>query len=139
MDKATCIKVSSLTTFEVDPAGRHVQLDFVDCAGKKGCIVLPADSLQQLLMSLPKMVQTALRSRHGDNSLRLVHPLNTYSLEIGEPDPAGHGQLILTLCTEGGFSVSFSSNAAGLISLGEEILEQAPVCETKDGQSRWLS
>jgi hypothetical protein len=73
------------------------------------------------LMSLPDMLQKALRNRHGDDSLRLAHPLESFNVEVGETSAAGTPQYILTLATSGGFGVSFSGSDSDLASLGGAI------------------
>jgi hypothetical protein len=115
------INVAELTTYDVDPEGQFVRLHLRDRSGNPGTLVLPTDSLTQLLMSLPEMVQKALRNRHGDDSLRLAHPLESFNVEAGEASASGSRQYILTLSTSGGFAVSFSGSATDLASLGSAI------------------
>jgi hypothetical protein len=108
-------------TYDVDPEGEFVRLHLEDHDGQVGTVVLPTECLTQLLMSLPGMVQKALRNRHGDDSLRLAHPLESFNVELGEPSPTGTPQYILTLATSGGFAVSFSGSHSDLTSLGGAI------------------
>jgi hypothetical protein len=115
------IDASELTTYDVDPQGEFVRLHLKDLCGQPGMVVLPTECLTQLLMSLPGMVQKALRNRHGDESLRLAHPLETFNVELGETSSTGTPQYILTLGTSGGFSVSFSGSQADMTSLGGAI------------------
>jgi hypothetical protein len=111
------INAAELTTYDVDPEGQFVRLHLRDRSGNPGTLVLPTDCLTQLLMSLPSMVQKALRNRHGDDSLRLAHPLESFNVEAGEALASGARQYILTLCTSGGFAVSFSGSDTDLASL----------------------
>jgi hypothetical protein len=53
------IEASALTTFQVDPDGAHVRLHVRDRSGSPASVVLPIDCLNQLMMTLPAMVQTA--------------------------------------------------------------------------------
>ncbi len=115
------IDAAELTTYDVDPEGEFVRLHLEDHNGQVATVVLPTQCLTQLLMSLPDMVQKALRNRHGDDSLRLAHPLESFNVELGEPSPAGTPQYILTLATSGGFAVSFSGSHSDLASLGGAI------------------
>ena len=115
------INATELTTYDVDPEGRFVRLHFRDEHGTPGTVVLPTECLTQLLMSLPGMVLKALRNRHGDDSLRLAHPLDSFNLEAGEASASGERQYILTLSTSGGFAVSFSGSDTDLASLGGAI------------------
>jgi hypothetical protein len=121
MAPPTQIDAAELTTYDVDPQGEFVRLHLEDLGGQPRTVVLPTACLTQLLMSLPGMVQKALRNRHGDDSLRLAHPLESFNIEMGEPSPTGAPQYILTLGTSGGFAVSFSGSHSDLASLGGAI------------------
>jgi hypothetical protein len=70
-------------------------------------------------------VQTALRNSHGDDSLRLVHPLDHFRLELGEATPGGAVQFILTLETDSGFGVSFAASEELLACLARSIFGDA--------------
>jgi hypothetical protein len=100
--------VTALTTFDVDPEGHYARLHVRDQSGSPATLKLPTACLQQLLMTLPTMVQMALKNLHGDDSLRLVHSLDYYKLELGQPDGSGNPQYILTLQTGTDFRVSFA-------------------------------
>ena len=115
------IDAAELTTYDVDPQGEFVRLHLNDQNGQTGTVVLPTDCLTQLLMSLPGMVQKALRNRHGDDAVRFAHPLESFNVEVGETSASGTPQYILTLCTSGGFAVSFSGSDSDLASLGRAI------------------
>jgi hypothetical protein len=115
------INAVELTTYDVDPDGHFVRLHVRDHAGHLVTLILPTECLTQLLMSLPGMVQKALRNRHGDDSLRLAHPLESFNVEVGETSATGTRQYILTLATAGGFAVSFSGSDSDLASLGGAI------------------
>jgi hypothetical protein len=115
------INAAELTTYDVDPDGKFVRLHIRNAGGQPATIILPIDCLTQLLMSLPAMVQKALRNRHGDDSLRLAHPLESFNVELGETSTTGDRQYILTLSTAGGFAVSFSGSDTDLSSLGAAI------------------
>ena len=112
---------AELTTYDVDTNGEFARLHLKDRSGQACTLVLPTESLTQLLMSLPGMVQKALRNRHGDDSLRLAHPLEGYNVEVGETSTTGDRQYILTLSTSGGFAVSFSGSSSDMASLGGAI------------------
>jgi len=104
------IDATALTTFDVAPNGDYARLHVRDHAGQPATLKLPTACLNQLLMTLPSMVQMALRKSHRDESLRLVHSLDHFSLELGQPDDTGRQQFILTLQTGNGFGVSFVVN-----------------------------
>ncbi len=115
------IDAASLTTFDVDPDGARVRIHLRDNSGSPASLVLPTACLNQLLMSLPRMVEAALRNGHGDDSLRVVHPLDRYKIELGESTADGTQQYILTLETGGGFAVSFVASAELLASFARSI------------------
>jgi hypothetical protein len=133
------INAAELTTYDVDPDGKFVRLHIRDASGQPGTIILPIDCLTQLLMSLPAMVQKALRNRHGDDSLRLAHPLESFNVELGETSTTGDRQYILTLSTAGGFAVSFSGSATDLSSLGAAICTDVLPLAQHSTPSRRLS
>ena len=117
------IEVAALTTFDVDPQGKHVRMHMRDRSGSSISLVVPTECLNQLLMSVPRMIKTALRNRGGDDSLCLAHPLESYRIDLAEPDAGGAQQVILTLDTGGGFSVSFSVTTDTLVQLAQSISE----------------
>lgn len=82
------------------PRCRHV----ADENAHPATLVLSADCLNQLIMSLPNAMQRSLERRLGDPSLRLVYPLGGWELEAS-PKP---GLLVLTVSTPDGFGVSFA-------------------------------
>jgi hypothetical protein len=103
----TVIKAAALTTFVVSPDGSMISINVTDEDSRPGSLVLPAECLRALIMSLPEMMQRALRLRYHDPSLRLVYPLGSWRLETStEP-----GKLILTLSTSDGFEVRFAVTA----------------------------
>ena len=118
------IDAAALTTFDVDPDGGYVRIHVRDHDGAPASLVLPASCLNQLLMSVPLMVQTALRNRYGDDSLRLVHPLDSYCIELGPTDTDGVQRFILTLETGGGFSASFALTSDLLRRIAHSILKE---------------
>ncbi len=50
--------------------------------GRPAAVILPAQCLNQLLMTVPRMIETALRNSQGDKSLRYVHPMESFTLEV---------------------------------------------------------
>lgn len=129
------IRASQLTTFDVAQDGSHACLHMQDTTGNPATVVLPLESLNQLLMSIPKMVQMALQRSHGDESLRLVHALEGFKLEFGEMHTQP-GQFILTLHTSGGFAASFSADVDNMSLLAHSILEETPEYSSPVGTAR---
>jgi hypothetical protein len=100
------IESEELTTWAVLTGGTHVRINFIGIDGAAHRLVLPFDVLSSLLMTLPRMLQTALDARFPDGSLRFVHQLGAWQIEQAA---AGAG-LILKLCTPDGFEVAFALN-----------------------------
>lgn len=120
-DSGKRIDAAALTVCEVDREGAHVRLSMTDQSGENACLVLPLECVTQLLMTLPEVVQKAMRRSYRDPSLRIVFPLTSFAVELGEPDDAGQHQYILRLHTAGGFGVSFTSSSDGLAELAQSI------------------
>jgi hypothetical protein len=108
------IEGEELTTWTVLTGGTHIKLDFVGSDGAAHSLVLPFNVLSSLLMTLPRMLQTALDARFPDGSLRFVHQLGTWRIEQSE---AG-ADLILSLGTPDGFDVAFALGNDHASSLG---------------------
>jgi hypothetical protein len=117
--QAAPIEGEKLTTWSVLPGGTQVSLSFVAIDGGTHRIVLPVDALSGLMMTLPRMLQSALDERFPDGSFRVVQRLGRWQLE----QQAMEDGLILRLGTTDGFEVSFAidNNHAG--SLGAALLE----------------
>lgn len=128
--------VTELTTFEVDPRGMHVRLNMRAADGEPRSLTLPVDSLMKLLMTLPEMVGRALRNRYGDESLRLVHELQDFKVELADTNTDGDRQFILTLATHGGFEVSFSASQESLDSLSGALAGDALSIDTAAHRAR---
>ena len=113
-NQARPIEGQQLTTWTVLPGGTRIRLEFAAKDGTIQGIVLPFDALTGLLMTLPRMLQTALDARFADGSRRFVQRLGRWALEQAESD-AG---LILKLGTLDGFEVAFALNGQDANSLG---------------------
>jgi hypothetical protein len=122
MMKATPIHGEKLTTWSVLPGGTQISLDFVAYDGGTHRIVLPVDTLSGLMMTLPRMLQSALDERFPDGALRVVQRLGKWQLE----QPAIDDGLILKLGTTDGFEVAFALNPEHAGSLGAALLEETP-------------
>jgi hypothetical protein len=119
MMQVTPIKGEKLTTWRVLPGGTQICLDFVAADGGVHRIVLPVDTLSGLMMTLPRMLQSALDQRFPDGSFRVVQWLEKWRLER---QTSGEG-LILMLGTSDGFEVAFALNHQHAGSLGAALLE----------------
>ena len=103
----------ALTTCQVDPAGDLFRLGFEGVDGRPSSVVLPVDCLRSLLMTLPGVIEQALKARYRDDTLKVVYPMSGWSLEAA----AGSSSMILTMTTPDGFKVSFAlspEDAGGL-------------------------
>jgi hypothetical protein len=118
VDAADYIEGQKLTTWVVLPGGEQVCLGFATAGGETHRIVLPFDALTGLLMTLPRMLQSALNERFPDGTLRVVHPLGGWRLEQVD---GGNG-LILKLGTRDGFEVTFAVADEDAGSLGMALL-----------------
>jgi len=93
-----------LTTCQDDASGRWLRLNFDAENGTPSAVTLPMDCARALLMTLPGMIDRALRTRYGDASMRLVYPMGDWSIE----SDASSNQRILTLATPDGFKIAFA-------------------------------
>jgi hypothetical protein len=109
----------ALANCQIDPTGDSFRLNFEGADGKPASVTLPVDCGNSLLMTLPKLLEQALKVKYRDDTLKLVYPTGKWSLEAG----IGMDCFILTLTTPDGFKVSFAlsrEDADGLASsLGE--------------------
>jgi hypothetical protein len=123
MSEATVHPIAGqkLTTWAVLPGGEQVCLSFAAPNGETHRIVLPFDALTGLLMTLPRILQTALDERFHDSTLRVVHPLGAWQLELAE----GDNGLILKLGTHDGFEAAFAVPDEDACSLGAALLTPA--------------
>ena len=117
------IEGEQLTSWAILAGGTHVRMDFL----AQHQIVLPFDTLTGLLMTLPRMLQTALDARFSDGSLRFVQQLGAWQIEQADVN-AG---LILKLCTPDGFEVAFALGDHDADSLGTALLAAPGINQSK--------
>ena len=118
------IEVQSLTACEVAQDGSGISLGFVDNSGQSTTIRICTSQAGVLAMTLPSLIDRALRNRFGDKALRFTYPLASWSIEQ-TTDPR---QIMVTFRTSDGFSVCFSIPREQLSQLGEALVAQpAPV------------
>lgn len=98
------IQAKRLTTFSVTADGSSVAIGVADDKGESSALILPADCLQAMMITLPEMMRQLLRQQFRDPNLRLVYPVGGWELEAST-EPC---KLILTLRTPDGFHVSFA-------------------------------
>jgi hypothetical protein len=111
----------------IEPDGGSVRLNACDAEGRPVVLRLSLDQVGSLAMTLPSLLERALRLHHADTSLRYVFPLGSWKVEA----TAKAGTLILSLNTPDGFKASFGVPAtiAGEMALalaGQEHLSREP-------------
>jgi hypothetical protein len=114
------IDTQALTTCEVAADGGAISLGFVDSTGNPATIRLSLNQVGALAMTLPGLIDKALQTRFGDQSLRYAYPLASWLVEQSS-DPT---QSMVTLRTEDGFSVCFSIPRQQQSELGEALVDQ---------------
>jgi len=114
------IESQSLTACEVAPDGNSVVLGFMDTAGKPASIRLSLNQVGSLAMTLPELLNKALRSRFGDQSLRYTYPLASWAVEQSSDPATG----MVTLSTVDGFTVCFSMRRELQSELGEALVSE---------------
>jgi hypothetical protein len=114
------IDTQALTTCEVAADGGAISLGFVDSTGNPATIRLSLNQVGALAMTLPGLIDKALQTRFGDQSLRYAYPLASWLVEQSS-DPT---QTMVTLRTVDGFSVCFSIPQRTQSELGEALVAQ---------------
>jgi hypothetical protein len=115
----TCpIEGQELTSWAVLAGGTHVRMEFIGTDSTPHRIVLPFDVLSGLLMTLPRMLQTALDARFSDRTLRFVQQLGKWHIEQAEANTG----LIPRLGTRDGFEVAFVLNDRDADALGTALV-----------------
>jgi hypothetical protein len=117
-----CMEIDTLalTNCEVAADGGAVSLGFVDSQGRPATIRLSLNQVGALAMTLPGLIDKALQTRFGDQSLRYAYPLASWVVEQSS-DPT---QGMVTLRTVEGFSVCFSIPRDQQSELGEALVAQ---------------
>ncbi len=127
-DRAPSIDARDLTSFEIAPDGNRFKLHFTNENGTAASLALPTESLKSLILTLPTILDRALKLQHRDNSLRLVYPLGTCTIER----TVGMDQYILTLGTDDGFSVSFAVTETTINNLADAVATDITLMETEE-------
>lgn len=115
------IDAQALMTCGVADDGDAISLGFVDAAGNPATIRLSLKHVGVLVMTLPTLLQKALQTRYGDESLRYVYPLASWAVEQST-DPT---QRMVTLQTADGFSICFAVPRDQQSELGEALMVQS--------------
>jgi hypothetical protein len=114
------IESKSLTACEVTPDGSAILLGFIDTDGKPATIRLSLNQVGALAMTLPELINKALRLRFHDQSLRYAYPLASWTVERSSDPATG----MVTLSTVDGFTVCFSMRRELQGELGEALVTE---------------
>ena len=117
----------SVTDCQVDKSGELFRLGLACADGSQASVVLPVDCLRSLLMTLPNVIERALRAKYGDHTLKVVYPMGGWSLHTAE----GSENLILTVTTPDHFKVSFSLTQADATHLATSLGQIEPAAKPK--------
>lgn len=104
-----------LLSWSVLGGGSHLRMELAAEDGRPRSLVLPFAAASSLMMTLPRMLQSALDQRSGDGALRIIQPLGTWDVEQIE----GSRALLLRLSTPDGFEVAFSLGETQAEGLGK--------------------
>ncbi len=110
----------ALTTCEIAADGQIISLGFVDASGKTAAVKLPVDQVSALAMTLPSLIEKALRKQFRDDTLRYTYPLGSWTFEHSSYP----GTSIVTLRTTDGFGVCFSMERRQQDALGEALVAE---------------
>ncbi len=83
--------------------GNAIRLNLLNEVGQQTFVEFTLDQAASIVMTLPRLLTTALQNCSGRPDLRYVFPVDKWSLEIAH----GQSALIFTLRTEDGFDASF--------------------------------
>src|SRR5436190_5851054 len=96
-------KVRTLADCSVAPDVNEVRLDVVDAEGAPLALRFSLEQIGSLAMTLPTLLERAIRARYRDDSLRYVYTLGDWTIEASSNPEV----VILNLLTTDGFSASF--------------------------------
>lgn len=75
------VHVESLTKCEVSSDGRSIALGFDDRGGNPATVQIAVGQAGALAMTLPRLIEEAIRWQYRDQSLRYTYPLGSWTLE----------------------------------------------------------
>lgn len=111
------IDVKELTTYQISEDGQTVELKVGDEAGGEASLRFKVSELGNLVMTLPSLIEAALKRQYRNTSFRFAYPLGSWSVE----QAADPGSLIVTLRTQDGFGVSFAMGRSNAEKLGRSM------------------
>ena len=111
------INVKAMTRYAISDDGKEITLGLVDEAGTPTSLVFQVSDLGNLTVTLPSLIDAALRRQWGDASFRFTYPVGSWAIERST-DPSA---LIVTLRTTDGFGVSFSMPRSDALQLAHSL------------------
>lgn len=114
-------RVGALTTCEIASDGASISLGYTDASGAPASLTLEIGQAGALAMTLPQLIEEAMRKRFQDQTLRYTYPLGSWNLEQASDQSTG----IMTLRTSDGFSVRFAIQANQQNDLAEALTSVA--------------
>lgn len=96
--------VGELTTYSVSDDGKYITLRLTDSLGAEVSLRFDVPSIGMLGITLPTLIEAALRRQYQDRSFRYTHAVCDWAVE----QSTDIGQLIITLRTKDGFGASFT-------------------------------
>lgn len=112
------ISVRELTTYVISADGKSVVLKLLDGDGNTRALSFNIADLGNLVVTLPALIEAALRRQYRDMSLRFTYPMENWSIEQAS-DPKS---VIVTLCTTDGFGVSYAMSKGKAEELGKSLV-----------------
>jgi len=107
-------RCDTLTTCEVVDGGEGITLNLTDGAGVALTLEVSFEHAQAIAMTLPHLLNRAVKQITGDPGARYVFSLGDWRIE----ESAQHDGLILTMATPDGFEVAFGVPSTQLQPLG---------------------
>jgi hypothetical protein len=98
------IGVQTLSTYNVDTKGDTITLDLLDEAHQKFTLQMSVDQVGMLVMTLPSLIEIALKRRFRDTTFRYSYAAGACAVE----QAADPNALIMTMRTTDGFGLSFT-------------------------------
>jgi hypothetical protein len=100
---ARAIVSSRLTNCNVIKNGEAIRLNFVEQMGDPVSVELPFEQAASFILTLPRLLSTALKAQTGSNEMRYVFPLAHWLVERSGDQKT----VMLTLRTPDGFEACF--------------------------------
>lgn len=111
------IKAVMLKTYAIAADGSAVRINLVDERGETCQVEASIDCLKCLALETPKMMVMALAALYGTPCRRLVHNVESCTVERAEQSD----MLILNFITPGGFALSFALPQQELLDISSGI------------------